>query len=133
MKRSLFEEGCIGGVPGEYPLTAENLFRVGLALCLLLQADRKVEKPVISIDEPNFVTLAIGVGFMNGGGTVRVGESADLSVVCVKGSRWTIRIEGLFPEDFRKLEIILFGRTQMPRRKGEGIGRVESWTQEMRR
>ncbi len=132
MNRKLFDQGAIKGVPGEYPLTAENLFRVGLALSILLQIDRNIEKPVLSIDEPDFVTLALAVGFMNGGGFLRVGESADISLKCYREGEWVVKIEGLSSDDFRKLEIILFGRSQMPRRTGEGIGRVESWTQEKR-
>ncbi|MDQ7081668.1 MAG: hypothetical protein Q9N34_00700 [Aquificota bacterium] len=124
----IFDGTTLRGTPGLYPLTAENLFRVGLALSLLLQTDRCIEKPVLSLDHPDFVTLSIAVGFMNGGGTVRVDGSGDLEIVCRRG-KWVVSIGGLSEADIRKLEIILFGRTPMPRRTGSAIGRVEPWTQ----
>ncbi len=130
--RSMFEGNTIKGVPGLYPLTAENLFRIGLALSLLLQTDRDIERPVISIDQPDFVTLSLAVGFMNGGGLVRVGGPADVEVSCDRGGEWVVRVEHLSPDDIRKLEIILFGRAPMPRRTGQEIGRVELWTQNRR-
>jgi len=128
----MFEDETLRGNPGEYPLTAENLFRVGLALGNLLIADRGIDKPILSIDKPDFVTLAVSVGFMNAGGFVRVRGEADVHLVCKRSNLWEVKIEGLFPDDFRKLEIILFGRTPIPKKKGEEIGRIETWTREMK-
>jgi len=124
----VFEGTTIRGTPGLYPLTAENLFRIGLAISLLIQVDRE-EAPILSIDSPDFVTLSIAVGFMNGGGTVRVGGSGGVGVVCERGAEWVVHLEGISEEDIRKLEIILFGRTPMPRKTGSDIGRLEPWTQ----
>jgi hypothetical protein len=125
----VFDGTALRGTPGLFPLTAENLFRVGLALSLLLRADRDVKRPVISIDRPDFVTLSIAVGFMNGGGAVRVGGPAEVGILCEREREWVVRFRGLSEADVKKLEIILFGRTPMPRRTGEDIGRVEVWTQ----
>jgi len=118
------EGGFLEAVPGEYPLTAENLFRVGLALATLLVLDEKAEEPTLSLDEPNFATLALAVGFMNAGGKVVVGGKGDLSVKTQKGERWRLLFEGLSERDVKKLESLLFGRYPIPKRTGEGIGKL---------
>ncbi len=122
----MFEKNTLRGVPGVYPLTAENLFRIGLALSALFQMEGR--RPVLSIDAPDFVTLSIAVGFMNGGGTVKVGEGADVYIYCERGKEWVVTFGELSPEEVKRLEIILFGRAPIPRRTGGEIGRVEAWT-----
>ncbi|WP_461832048.1 hypothetical protein [Aquifex sp.] len=112
----------IRGVPGKYPLTAENLFRVGLALCTLFVIDKDIEKPVLSIDEPNFLTLSLSVGFMNGGGRVITKGSGDIFVRTSKGEEYVIEITPLNERDVKKLESMLFGRAPIPKRTGEDIG-----------
>ena len=123
----IFSENKIVGVPGNYPLTAENLFRVGLALCTLLVIDKNIEKPTLSVDEPNFVTLSLAVGFMNAGGDVSLKEEGDLKVRCIKeGESWKVIVEPLSELDVKKLESMLFGRHPIPKKVGEEIGRFES-------
>ncbi|GAB6066643.1 hypothetical protein JCM9492_17390 [Aquifex pyrophilus] len=118
----IFTGNRITGIPGNYPLTAENLFRVGLALCTFLIIDRDIEKPILSIDEPNFLTLSLSVGFMNGGGDVKVGERGDLKVETQKGENYTLIITPLSETDVKKLESMLFGRTPIPKKTGSEIG-----------
>jgi len=119
------EEGKIVGIPGNYPLTAENLFRVGLALCTLWILDKEVENPTLSIQEANFVTLALAVGFMNGGGNVVVGNDGDIEVSIKKEENWIIEFSQLSEREIKKLESILFGRAPIPKRVGEEIGNFE--------
>ncbi len=120
----IFSENKIVGIPGNYPLTAENLFRVGLALCTLLIIDKDIEKPTLFIDEPNFVTLSLAVGFMNAGGNVSLKGKGDLNVRCSqKWENWEVLIEPLSELDIKKLESILFGRHPLPKKVGKGIGR----------
>ena len=122
----IFSGNKIVGVPGNYPLTAENLFRVGLALCTLLIIDKDIEKPTLSIYEPNFLTLSLAVGFMNAGGNVSLKEEGDLRVKCSKeGENWIVVIEPLSELDVKKLESMLFGRYPIPKKVGEEIGRFE--------
>ena len=119
----IFSENRIVGIPGNYPLTAENLFRVGLALCTLLIIDKDIEKPTLSIDEPNFVTLSLAVGFMNAGGNVNLKGGGDIKVKCIKeGENWEVVIEPLSELDVKKLESMLFGRHPIPKKVGEEIG-----------
>ena len=119
----IFSGNKIVGVPGNYPLTAENLFRVGLALCTLLVIDKDIEKPTLSIDEPNFVTLSLAVGFMNAGGNVNLKGEGDIKVKCIKeGENWEVIVEPLNELDVKKLESMLFGRHPIPKKVGEGIG-----------
>jgi len=118
-------EGKITGVPGNYPLTAENLFRVGLALCTLWILDKEVEKPTLSIPEVNFVTLSLAVGFMNAGGNVEKGSNGDVKLSLVKGEKWTLEFFPLSDVDVKKLESILFGRAPIPRKVGEEIGNFQ--------
>jgi len=118
------EKGFIEGIPGNYPLTAENLFRVGLALCTLLILDRNIPKPVLSIEVLNFATLSLSVGFMNGGGDVVLGKKGDLRVVCKEeGEKLILKLEQLSETDVKKLESLLFGRHPIPKKTGREIGR----------
>ncbi len=117
------ERGFIEGVPGNYPLTAENLFRVGLGLCTLLIVDKELERPTLCIEEPNFLTLSLAVGFMNAGGDVVLRGKGDLCVRCEEeGERTILKIEPLSGRDVKKLESLLFGRHPIPRRTGREIG-----------
>jgi len=119
----IFSQNKIVGIPGNYPLTAENLLRVGLALCTLLIIEKELEKPSLSIDEANFLTLSLGVGFMNAGGDVVLKGEGDLRVRCLKsGENWELIFEPLSELDVKKLESLLFGRHPIPKRVGEEIG-----------
>ena len=122
----IFSENKIVGIPGNYPLTAENLFRVGLALCTLLIVDKDIEKPQLSLDELNFITLSLAVGFMNAGGDVNLKGAGDLNVKCLrKGENWEVIVEPLNELDVKKLESMLFGRHPIPKKVGEEIGGFE--------
>ncbi|AAC07517.1 hypothetical protein [Aquifex aeolicus] len=115
-------EGKVEGVPGNYPLTAENLFRIGLALCTLWILDKEIEEPTLSIPETNFVTLALSVGFMNAGGSVNVGKGGDIKLFLQKGEIYVLEFQPLSETDIKKLESILFGRAPIPKKTGEDIG-----------
>ena len=119
----IFENTVIKGIPGIYPLTAENLMRVGLALCTLLIIDRDIEKPTLSIDKPDFITLSLSVGFLNAGGNVVVNSSGDIEVFCERDEEWTIKFKGISETDVKKLEAMLFGRNPIPKRTGKEIGK----------
>lgn len=119
----IFTQNKIVGIPGNYPLTAENLLRVGLALCTLLIIEKELEKPTLSIDEANFLTLSLGVGFMNAGGDVVLKGKGDINVKCLKsGENWELVFEPLSELEVKKLESMLFGRHPIPKRVGEEIG-----------
>ena len=119
----IFSQNKIVGIPGNYPLTAENLLRVGLALCTLLIIEKELQKPTLSIDEANFLTLSLGVGFMNAGGDVVLKGEGDLRVRCLKrGENWELVFEPLSELEVKKLESMLFGRHPIPKRVGEEIG-----------
>ncbi|NPB06674.1 MAG: hypothetical protein GXO03_03600 [Aquificae bacterium] len=121
---AMFKENALEAVPGEYPLTAENLFRVGLALATLLILDRELERPVLGLDEPNFATLALATGFVNAGGDAVFGKEGDLTVRTEKGERWRLAFKELSERDVKKLESLLFGRYPIPKRTGRDIGQV---------
>lgn len=119
----IFTQNKIVGIPGNYPLTAENLLRVGLALCTLLIIEKDLEKPTLSIEEANFLTLSLGVGFMNAGGDVVLKGKGDINVKCLKsGENWELVFEPLSELEVKKLESMLFGRHPIPKRVGEEIG-----------
>ncbi|ADO45132.1 conserved hypothetical protein [Hydrogenobacter thermophilus TK-6] len=124
--KSLFEENKLIGKRGVYPLTAENLLRTGLALCTLLKIEKQREKPAMCISELNFLSMALSVGFMVGGGEVYAFEKeADVCVRYEKvGNIDVLVFSGLEPLDFKKLESILFSRYNMPRKEGEEIGNI---------
>lgn len=132
LSESLFKENKISGKRGVYPLTGENLFRVGLALCTLLSIDKEIHKPIMCVSELNFLIMALSTGFMAGGGDVFVfEEQADVCVRYERKEELDILVfEGLEPLDFKKLESILFSRYNMPRKEGEEIGNI--WTQRER-
>jgi len=116
------EKREIEGIPGNYPFTAENLFRVGLALCTLWIIDKEFEKPVLSIKEANFVTLSLAVGFMNAGGDVVLKEKGDIELALLKGNTWRLKISPFTDADLKKLESMLFGRYPIPKRASKDIG-----------
>lgn len=124
--RNLFEGNKLVGKKGVYPLTAENLLRVGLALCTLLSIEKDKEKPTMCVNELNFLSMALSTGFMAGGGDVFTFEKrSDVYVKCEKlGQVDALVFNGLDPSDFKKLESILFSRYNMPRKEGEEIGSV---------
>lgn len=83
--RNLFEGNKLVGKKGVYPLTAENLLRVGLALCTLLSIEKDKEKPTMCVNELNFLSMALSTGFMAGGGDVFTFEKrSDVYVKCEK-------------------------------------------------
>ncbi len=123
IKQKVFEGNRIEGIKGVFPLTAENLLRVGLALSSLF-GDLKREKK-ISVEDLNFVTFSLGAGFMAGGGTVIIKGEAPVSVKVVEKSKTVVIFEGLSHEEIKRLEGILFGRVQIPKEKGDQVGRVE--------
>ncbi len=120
----LFENNTLKGVLGTYPLTAENLFRVGLATALLLE-EKKVDMS-LCLYSFDFATLSVAVGFMNGGGQVVVN---GYGAVCLKSrffeGIFMLEFEGLSYEDFDMIERKLFGRSMMQKKKGEEIGRIK--------
>jgi len=122
----LFSHNTIKGEVGVYPLTAENLLRVGIAIAMVVEEKGYVDM-IMCLCSVDFVTLSIAVGFMAGGGSVVVNGSATL---CVKGrfegDIYTLEIEGLSYEDFDKVERILFGRNVLKRKKGKEVGKILS-------
>lgn len=130
----LFEGKGFGGRKGVYPLTAENLLRVGLALCTYLKVSRELDRPRLGIKDADFITFSLAVGFMAGGGDVIYGENTgdiNLRVFHVEGDIYGLEVEGLEEYELRMVESILFSRYNMPRAEGEGVGRI--WIQEKRR
>ncbi len=129
----LFKENYLIGKIGIYPFTPENLMRVGLALCVYMRLHKEVEKPCMSIEELNFITLALSVGFMAGGGDVHVGskEGGNIRIKLIKEeSEIRLSIEGLEDYELKMVESILFSRYNMPKAQGEEIGNI--WIQEKR-
>ncbi len=123
----LFKGNRIEGVMGLYPLTMENLLRVGLALCTILKIDRGIEKPTLCVDELNFLTMSISVGFMAGGGDVFLDGEGDVRLVSsVESGRAYLEFKELNEDDTRKIEAIIFSRYNIPRKEGEEIGKL--WT-----
>ncbi len=120
----LFENNTLRGVPGAYPLTAENLFRIGLAMAILLE-EKKVDM-TLCLCTMDFATLAIAVGFMNGGGQVVINSCGT---VCIKSRSsegiFYVEFEGLSYEDFDLIERKLFGRNILQKKKGDDIGRIK--------
>ncbi|WP_448584331.1 hypothetical protein [Thermocrinis sp.] len=121
--RSMFEGNELSGTLGEYPLTAENLFRVGLALCTYLVIEREKEKPTLGLDILNFATIALAVGFMAGGGDVFIGEG-DLKVLYRVKEKHTLIFEGITDLELKKVESILFSRYNIPKKRGEEVGKL---------
>ena len=122
--RSMFDGNELSGNLGEYPLTAENLFRVGLALCVYLVIEKGEGKPTLGLDTLNFATASLAVGFMAGGGDVFIGEG-DLKVSYkFKEEKHTLVFEGLTDIELKKVESILFSRYNIPRKKGEEVGKI---------
>lgn len=120
----IFENNLIKGTLGTYPLTAENLFRVGLAIAMLLE-EKKIDMTMCACST-DFATLSVAIGFMNGGGEVLIN---GCGAVCVKGRTsggiFILEFEGLSYEDFNNIEIKLFGRNILKKKKGEEIGRIK--------
>lgn len=127
----LFEGNCIRGKPGLYPLTAENLLRVGLALCTYMKLHKQMEKPEMSVESLNFLTLSVSVGFMAGGGNVLVKKDGKLLLKDeMLGDEAVLRIEGMEDYELRMVESILFSRYNMPRAEGAEVGNI--WIPENR-
>ncbi|SHK37502.1 hypothetical protein [Thermocrinis minervae] len=126
----LFEGSSIRGTAGVYPLTAENLLRVGLALCILMVIEER--EPLMCVNELNFCTMSLAVGFMNGGGDVIVGtQDCSLNVIYKQEENFQeLVFIGLSEEDKLKLESILYSRYNMPKKEGNQVGRL--WIQESR-
>ena len=129
----LFDGNRLKGIAGLYPFTAENLMRIGLAMCTYIKIEREVEKPTMSVCTLDFLTASLSVGFMSGGGDVvlededadiRVRESCDAGIC-------TLHFDGLDILDIKKIESMLFSRYNIPRRTGEEIGKL--WIQGRRR
>ncbi len=124
----LFKGNRMEGVMGLYPLTMENLLRVGLAICTLLKIDRDIEKPTLCIDHLNFLTMSVSVGFMAGGGDVFLEGEGDMRVFSrVEGGKAYLEFGGLNEDDTKRIEAIIFSRYNMPRKEGEEIGKL--WIQ----
>jgi len=121
--RRMFEGNELSGTLGEYPLTAENLFRVGLALCAYLVMERELEKPTLGLSILNFATASLAVGFMAGGGDVFIGEG-DLRVLYRFKEKHALVFEGLTDLELKKVESILFSRYNIPRKRGEEVGKI---------
>lgn len=124
--RRLFERNCLRGRAGVYPMTAENLLRVGLALCAYLRVHRNSERPRISIGNLDFFTLSLGAGFIAGGGDIYWSNAEeDISIrVVQEGEEWLLYLHGLEEHELRMVESLLFSRYNMPRAEGEEVGRV---------
>ena len=120
--KRLFDGNKLSGVMGQYPLTAENLFRVGLALCtyLLLEGE---EKPTLGLNVLNFATMSLAVGFMAGGGDVFVGDG-KVKVFYESLEEDVLVFEGLEEVEFKKIESILFSRYNIPRKQGQEVGKL---------
>ncbi len=120
----LFVNNTLRGEIGVYPLTAENLLRVGTAIAMVLEEKGYVDM-TMCLCSVDFATLSVAVGFMGGGGSVFINGSASL---CVKGRSegdiYTLEIEGLSYEDFDKVERILLGRNILRKKKGKHIGKI---------
>jgi|UniRef100_A0A7C2V3J5 hypothetical protein len=128
----LFEKNYLVGKLGLYPFTPENLMRVGLALCVYLKIHKDLGKPLMVIEDLNFLTLSLGVGFMAGGGDISLGFlEGDIKVRSEhEGDRTRLIIENLQEYELKMVESILFSRYNMPRAEGEEVGRI--WIQEKR-
>lgn len=125
----LFEGRGLMSKVGLYPFTSENLIRIGLALCVYLRLHRNIERPILAIEELSFITMAMGVGFMVGGGDLHVGgEAGDVRIkVVAEGDKARLSIIGVEDYELIMVESILFSRYNMPRAEGEEIGKV--WIQ----
>jgi hypothetical protein len=129
LSKSLFEGNKMKGKLGQYPFTAENLVRVGLALCTYLKISKEIEKPLVVAKEANFITLAVLVGFMSGGGDAIIGAGeGHLELKSLSADEEELYIYGLEEHELKMVESILFSRYNMPRAKGEEVGSV--WIQE---
>ncbi|RMH05675.1 MAG: hypothetical protein D6699_03115 [Aquificota bacterium] len=127
----LFEGKGFSGVKGLYPFTAENLLRVGLALCTYIKVKREIERPALIIKDEDFIAFSLAVGFMAGGGDVVYGEGEGdvrLKLSCEGEGVYRLEFDGLEEHEFLMVESILFSRYNMPRAEGEGVGRI--WIQE---
>ncbi len=113
----MFEGNKLLGELGKYPLTVENLTRVGMALCTYLKIE-EVREPTLKVDELNFLTLSLSVGFMACGGNVSLKEG-DLEVKTLKNGLQV----SLEPFKIKLVENILFGRAPIPRERGERVGK----------
>jgi len=119
--KRLFDGNKLSGVVGQYPLTAENLFRVGLALCTYLLLEE--EKPTLGLNVLNFATMSLAVGFMAGGGDVFVGDG-KVKVFYESLEEDVLVFEGLEEVEFKKIESILFSRYNIPRKQGQEVGKL---------
>lgn len=124
--KSLFEEKRLTGKPGIYPFTAEGLLRIGLALCTYLRLHRELEKPKMALQELNFLTASLSVGFMTGGGDVYVSSCEGHITIRIEREHGTTRliVEGLEDHELRIVESLLFSRYNMPRVEGEEVGSI---------
>jgi hypothetical protein len=125
LSKSLFDGKKLHGNLGDYPFTAESLFRIGLALCTYLVIKGE-EKPILGVNVLDFATMSLAVGFMAGGGDVVVGEG-NISVIHREEENALI-FEGLEEIDLKKIESILFSRYNIPKKRGKEVGRL--WIQE---
>ncbi len=125
LSKSLFDGKKLHGNMGDYPFTAESLFRIGLALCTYLVVKGE-EKPTLGVNVLDFATMSLAVGFMAGGGDVVVGEGS-VSVIHREEENALI-FEGLDDIDLKKIESILFSRYHIPRKRGKEVGKL--WIQE---
>ncbi len=126
--RKLFEENYMQGRVGLFPLTPENLIRVGLALCTYLKINKSIEKPKMRLDALNFLTLSVAVGFMAGGGDVYMEKEGDIILKnTIEEGDAKLWIENLQDYELKMVESILFSRYNMPRSEGEEVGNI--WIQ----
>ncbi len=127
----LFEGNYIKGKQlGWYPFTAENLLRVGLALCVYLKIHKEVDRPFMVLENLDFLTVSLSVGFMAGGGDVSVGgDQAHIKVRSSYGiDEIRLIIENMEDYELKMVESILFSRYNMPRAEGEEVGKI--WIQD---
>ncbi len=126
--RKLFEKNYIQGRVGLFPLTPENLMRVGLALCTYLKINKGIEKPKMKVDTLSFITLSVAVGFMIGGGDVCIEEEGDISLRhFLEEGNAKLWMENLQDYEIKTIESIIFSRYNMPRMEGEEVGKI--WIQ----
>ncbi len=126
--RKLFEKNYIQGRVGLFPLTPENLMRVGLALCTYLKINKGIEKPKMKVDALSFITLSVAVGFMIGGGDVCIEEEGDISLRhFLEEGNAKLWMENLQDYEIKTIESIIFSRYNMPRMEGEEVGKI--WIQ----
>ncbi len=121
----LFEGKQIRGKMGLYPLTPESLMRMGLALCVYLRLHKGLERPSMGLVELNFITTAVAVGFMAGGGDVYLEEKGHVNLKhSIEEGEATLWMENMEEYELKMVESILFSRYNMPRAEGEEVGNL---------